>query len=155
MKTITTVLLTCVVFLSGCQSMGPRESAGGLLGGAAGGLLGAQFGSGKGKVAAAVVGALAGSALGSNIGRHMDAEDRQRQAQATARALETRRAGETLPWHNAQSGNRGSITPERTWQRDDGTYCREFTQTVIVGGQKESAYGRACRQPDGSWKIAS
>jgi len=26
---------------------------------------------------------------------------------------------------------------------------------VIVGGQEEQAYGTACRQPDGSWKIVA
>lgn len=34
-------------------------------------------------------------------------------------------------------------------------YCREFTKVVNVGGQAQSAYGQACRQPDGSWQIVS
>lgn len=34
-------------------------------------------------------------------------------------------------------------------------YCREFTKVVNVGGQAQSAYGQACRQPDGSWEIVS
>ena len=45
--------------------------------------------------------------------------------------------------------------PVRTVQQADGTYCREFQQTVTVGGRTEEAYGTACRQPDGSWKIVS
>lgn len=32
-------------------------------------------------------------------------------------------------------------------------YCREFTRDVIVDGKTVQAYGRACRQEDGSWKI--
>jgi hypothetical protein len=31
--------------------------------------------------------------------------------------------------------------------------CREFTETVMIGGQPRQATGRACPQPDGTWKI--
>lgn len=31
--------------------------------------------------------------------------------------------------------------------------CREFTQTVVIGGQTRQATGRACPQPDGTWRI--
>jgi surface antigen len=41
----------------------------------------------------------------------------------------------------------------RTYQTSAGQYCREYQQTIVVGGQSQSAYGTACRQPDGSWKI--
>ena len=34
-------------------------------------------------------------------------------------------------------------------------YCREFTKVVDIGGRRESAYGTACMQPDGSWQIVS
>ena len=33
------------------------------------------------------------------------------------------------------------------------TYCREYQHTVTIDGKQEKAYGTACRQPDGSWKI--
>ncbi len=33
--------------------------------------------------------------------------------------------------------------------------CREFQDTVIVGGVKQPAYGTTCQQPDGSWQITS
>lgn len=35
----------------------------------------------------------------------------------------------------------------------NGSYCREYTQKVIVGGVKRDSYGTACQQPDGAWKI--
>ena len=38
---------------------------------------------------------------------------------------------------------------------DEGQYCREYTQTVYISGQKQQAYGNACRQPDGSWQVVS
>ena len=35
----------------------------------------------------------------------------------------------------------------------DTPYCREFTQTISIGGKIQQGYGTSCRQPDGSWKI--
>ena len=31
--------------------------------------------------------------------------------------------------------------------------CREFQQTITVGGSPQEAYGTTCLQPDGSWKV--
>ena len=58
-----------------------------------------------------------------------------------------------IGWVNPDSGNSGSYTPTKTYQVDSGQYCREFQQTITVGGQTEDAYGTACREPDGSWRI--
>jgi len=32
--------------------------------------------------------------------------------------------------------------------------CREFEQTVMIGGRPQQAYGTTCRQTDGSWRLA-
>lgn len=32
-------------------------------------------------------------------------------------------------------------------------YCREFQRKLAVGERPERAYGVACLQPDGSWKV--
>lgn len=32
-------------------------------------------------------------------------------------------------------------------------YCREFTQTVSIGGKIKESYGTACMQPDGTWEM--
>ncbi len=34
-----------------------------------------------------------------------------------------------------------------------GRQCREFQQTVTVGGVARPGFGTACLQPDGSWRI--
>lgn len=40
--------------------------------------------------------------------------------------------------------------------RDAGTgYCREYQAAATVGGLPQPAYGTACLQPDGSWKITN
>jgi len=52
------------------------------------------------------------------------------------------------------SGNYGSVTPTREgYQPSSGAYCREYQQEIVVGGRVERGYGKACRQPDGSWKV--
>lgn len=33
--------------------------------------------------------------------------------------------------------------------------CREFQQTVTIGGRPQQAWGTTCQQADGTWKIAS
>jgi surface antigen len=129
---------------------GTKQTIGTLGGAAAGGLFGAQFGSGSGQLAATAAGALLGAFIGSEIGRTMDEVDRQRAETAYTRAT-TAPVGETITWSNPNTGNSGSITPTREGQ--SSTYCREFQQTVYIGGREEQAYGVACRQPDGAWEI--
>jgi hypothetical protein len=49
-----------------------------------------------------------------------------------------------------------AITHTGTARADyGGQYCREYTKTIRVGGVLKSAYGTACLQPDGDWKIVS
>ena len=35
----------------------------------------------------------------------------------------------------------------------DRRYCREYQRTVTIDGAPVEAYGTACRQPDGSWRM--
>jgi hypothetical protein len=32
--------------------------------------------------------------------------------------------------------------------------CREFQQTITVGGTPQAGYGTTCQQPDGTWRVA-
>lgn len=142
--------------LAGCtEKMGNKQAVGTLLGAAAGGLAGSQVGKGRGKLVATGVGTLLGALVGNEIGKSLDRADRLAMQHATHRSLEKAPTGKTTTWKNPDSGNQGSITPKKTFQRKDGTYCREFTQTITVGGRTEQAYGTACRQPDGTWKLHS
>jgi surface antigen len=58
-----------------------------------------------------------------------------------------------VAWNNPSTGYRYSVTPIRTWQTSNTTYCREFTTTGVIGGRQQQLYGTACRQPDGSWET--
>ena len=155
MKAVTALILVSVVALSGCQSMGQKETAGTLVGAGAGALAGAQFGGGKGQIAMAVIGSLIGSQMGASVGRSLDDVDRMMAERTTAQALENYRTNETATWRNPDTGHQGSFTPTATYQQADGSYCREFQQSITVGGEVHQGYGTACRQPDGTWRIQS
>ncbi|MFQ6016922.1 MAG: RT0821/Lpp0805 family surface protein [Kiloniellaceae bacterium] len=131
---------------------GTKQTIGALGGAAAGGLLGAQVGKGSGKLAATAAGALLGALIGSEIGRTMDEVDRMKAQQAYTQAT-TAPIGQQITWQNPDTGNYGTVTPTREGTTPTGEYCREFQQTVVIGGKTEDAYGIACRRPDGSWEI--
>ena len=102
---------------------------------------------------ATAAGTLLGAALGSEVGASLDRADMGYYNSTSQRALETAQPGESLPWNNPQSGNSGSITPSNYYRTAEGRYCREYTQTINVGGKSQQGYGTACRQPDGNWQI--
>lgn len=130
-----------------------KSDVGTLMGGALGAILGSNVGKGKGQIAAIAVGTLLGAGLGNSIGASLDRADLQYYQATSQQALETAQPGQSLPWNNPQSGNGGTITPSNYYQTAGGQYCREYTQTIQVGNRKETGYGRACRQEDGTWQI--
>ena len=139
--------------LSAC-SEGNNQTGSTLLGAGLGGLLGSQFGSGDGRLAMTALGTLAGAAIGSSVGKRMDEVDRMRMREAENRAYGAP-MGEAIIWNNPDTGHRGTVTPVRDGRGQRGEYCREFQSEIIVGGERERGFGRACQQPDGSWKIVS
>ena len=80
-------------------------------------------------------------------------ENQQRIHEQAQIGATTAPIGETIIW--SDSGASGSVTATRDGMTPSGQYCREFQHEVIVGGQKEQAYGTACQQPDGSWRVLS
>jgi surface antigen len=101
----------------------------------------------------APVGAAAADLIGSQLGAALDRADHEALQAATANALENSLPNQVLPWRNATSGNYGTVTPGPVQQVASGQYCREFQQTIIAGGREQQGHGRACRQPDSSWKM--
>ena len=147
-------VLAGALLLAGCEG-GPKQQVGTVLGAGIGAIAGSTVGDGRGQLVAIAAGTLIGSMLGSEIGKSLDKADLAYMNQTQQEALETAPSGTRSAWQNPDSGNSGAIVPQPAVQQADGTYCREFQQTITVGGQTESAYGRACRQPDGQWKIVS
>ncbi|NDE90547.1 MAG: glycine zipper 2TM domain-containing protein [Alphaproteobacteria bacterium] len=148
------LLMLASLSLGACQSdnWGTKQSVGTLGGAAGGALLGNQFGKGTGNVVMTALGAVAGGWLGNEIGASLDNADRAALQKAQYRAYEAP-VGKTIVWNNPENGNSGSFTPTREGRANDGSYCREFNQSVNIGGKQQNAYGTACRQPDGSWQI--
>ena len=87
------------------------------------------------------------------IGQQLDRNDRQAMQTTSQNALERNPVGQRSTWNNPDSGHRGTVTPTRTYQTAAGQPCREYQQTVTIDGRTEKAYGQACRQADGSWRI--
>ncbi len=68
-------------------------------------------------------------------------------------AATTAPVGAPIMW--TDSGAQGTVVATRDGWSDSGLYCREFQQTVEMGGRVEQAYGTACQQPDGAWQVTS
>ncbi len=144
-----------VLSLAACAELqnNPKRSLGTLLGAGLGALVGSQIGGGTGQLAAVAIGALGGAYLGGEVGRSLDRADKAHAERASRSALEYTRTGQTVRWRNPDSGHSGTFTPTRTYQAASGRNCREYQTTVTVGGRTKDAYGTACRQGDGTWKI--
>ncbi len=157
MKTTRLALVFAIMLsVAACaQNQGQKQNIGTLLGAGLGGLAGSQIGSGKGKLAAVGIGVLLGALVGSEVGKSLDKADQLYAERTTQQSLETAPVGQTSTWKNPDSGHSGSVTPTKTYQTAQGQNCREYQQTVTIGGKTEQAYGTACRQSDGSWKVVN
>ena len=150
------VVVILALGLGACTDpYGPKQAGGTLIGAGLGGLAGSQIGHGTEQLVAVGAGTLLGALLGGEVGKSLDKSDQLYAERASHRALESGRSGQAVEWRNPDSGHGGSTTPQPAYQTQNGQYCREFTQTVLIGGREEQAYGTACRQPDGTWKVVS
>jgi surface antigen len=156
MKTNCTRILPALValgLLAGCANdYGAKQTGGALLGGVGGAVAGAQFGQGTGNIAMTAVGTLLGAFVGSEVGKSLDKSDRMYAQQAETRAHGAS-IGESIAWSNPESGQSGTYTPTRDGTDQAGNYCREYQTSVKISGRVEKAYGTACRQTDGTWKV--
>jgi len=134
---------------------GPKQQMGTVGGAVLGGLAGSQIGSGSGRLVAVGIGTLLGAMAGTEVGRSLDRADRVYMERSTGYALERGPSGVSQTWQNPDNGHYGTVTPQAAYQNNQNQYCREYQQTVSIGGKRETAYGTACRQPDGDWQIVN
>ena len=149
---ITTVLATTL--LTGCAGTYNKATTGAALGAITGGAL--AYGLGKDsskKDLWLIAGAAAGGLIGNNIGAKLDERDRLLLGETLQQTMEHGPTNSVGSWNNPDSGNSGTVTPTQTMISANNQPCREFTTTVNIGGESSQAYGTACRQNDGSWKI--
>ncbi len=158
MKKLTmTIMVLCAFTLSACetfQGAGTKQVVGAGTGAVVGGLLGSKIGDGSGQLWATGAGALLGTYLGNEIGKSLDKADMQYVNNAAVQAQQAP-IGEPISWNNPESGNYGEIIATKDGYTPAGSYCREFQQTVYIGGKEETAYGTACKQDDETWKIVN
>ena len=151
MKKLILVGLVSLPLISGCAS---KMQTGTALGALTGGALAYGLGQNSSKKELwTVLGIGLGAMIGQSIGQQLDERDQYLMAQTFEFAMEKAPTNETAKWENPDTGVGGSVTPTKTYSTTEGTPCREFTTSVSIGGQTEQAYGTACRQADGSWKI--
>ena len=137
-------LVVASLLLGGCQS------------GRSSGMMARPIGGvGGGVPTAPPSGALPGGLVGGPAGHALDDSDLAYMSQQTSKALETAPTNQTSSWVNPESKSPASVTPTRTYQQPDGTYCREFSQSITIKGQEQKVSGTACRQSDGSWRATS
>ena len=148
------VLTLAAVLVSGCGGEIAKEEIGALVGAGLGGLAGSFIGDGGGQLVAVGVGTLIGAIMGSEVGKSLDRADKLALAQAQQDALEHGKSGVKTTWKNPDSDNSGEVVPYPAYRQTNGAICREFLQVIMVGDEVESAYGVACREPAGTWKLS-
>ena len=149
---ITTVLATTL--LTGCAGTYNKATTGTALGAITGGALAYGLGGDSSKKELwTVLGIGLGAMVGNNIGAQLDERDRLLMGQTFQNTMETAPTNHVGGWNNPDSGNSGTVVPTQTTMSANNQPCREFTTTVMVGGEAQQGYGTACRQADGSWKI--
>ncbi len=83
----------------------------------------------------------------------LDMVDEQAQREHEEAQIEATSAdvGEKIYWDTDEAS--GHVVTTRKGTNSRGQQCREYQHSITVGGETEEAYGTACLQPDGSWKI--
>lgn len=149
----TILSISVIAMLASC-SEGNNEGVGTGIGALSGAIIGSQFGSGNGRLLSAAIGAGVGGYIGNSIGKNMDKRDRRSFDQTTQSTVMNAPVGQVTHWRSNHSDYRGNVVVKNEYNHH-GRYCREFQQTISIGGKSQPAYGRACRQPDGSWEVVS
>ena len=142
---------TMLTSLVACNTPPTNQDVGTVTGGVIGGLVGSRFGGGSGQMVAIGAGALLGAYMGGAIGKSMDDADRARMNNA----FENNATGQPAYWQNQKTGTSYNVVPEKNVSVEGNPYCREYRSTAIINGKKQSVYGTACRQPDGSWQTVN
>jgi len=150
-------MMTVTAFdLAGCTPGNnvPGSTAAGAI---AGGLIGNELFHGRNAFAGVIAGALIGGIVGNQIGQYMDRQDKINMQSAIINTPVNQEA----TWTSDSPGPNGqpvtyTVKPTKNYYTPRRhRYCREYETTVVVGGKSQQAYGKACRMPDGQWKIVN
>jgi len=59
----------------------------------------------------------------------------------------------SVPWEDAATGARGTVTPLSNAYSLDGTTCRDFLASYVRNGAESWLQGEACRGVQGRWEV--
>lgn len=131
-----------------------KTDPGGIIAGALiGGLLGNSLGRGGGRGGATIAGVVVGGALGAALTKNMDCDDRSYAYNTYYDGFNAGRTGVPYQWRNPRSGNYGEFRVNDYYNDPVGFRCANFAQEIYIRGRPQTATGRACQQPDGTWAI--
>ena len=139
--------LLALPFLAACESYFASKPE--MTGGVLCNVLGYQIVDDSGPAAATSDVVRLGTFLGRRIGREVYLIDELK----TAEALESSCDGHATTWRNTDTGQRYAVTPTQTYRWQSGR-CRDFTTVAEDQGREQVIHGKACRQPDGTWRAA-
>jgi surface antigen len=129
------------------------DPAGIMAGAVIGGLIGNAAVRGEGRTAATIAGVILGGAVGAGLTNDLTCEDRSYAYRSYYEGLNSGRSNVPYQWRNPRSGNNGDFRVHDYYSDPDGFPCANYTQQIFVNNRPQTATGRACRQPDGSWVI--
>lgn len=78
-------------------------------------------------------------------------DDIARAATNLQKALESGVDGETMLWSNERTGRAGAVMPLRTFVTEDGDFCRDYLETLVVDSLIETFENTGCRVSSGVW----
>lgn len=157
-KLQVSLLMLALISFIGCAKDGSfafnKKEIGMMVGSVGGALIGAQLGGGAGQIVTIIGTTLLSGYLGYKVGEYLDEQDLAYLEATSQYSLENNRSGVSSHWTNPDTGHQGNVTPKNTFAQGD-TFCRNYTQSVVVEDRVESADGTACRQTDGSWVMVN
>jgi surface antigen len=74
---------------------------------------------------------------------------------ALREALGKSEDGASIPWQNATTGTRGTVTPVASAYVQEGSACRNFLASRVGNGHEGWFEGKACRGHAGQWDVRS
>lgn len=145
MKIVLCGVLLASLALAGCETTGPKQQGGAVLGAIAGGILGSQIGGDTGTV----VGIVAGGFIGGAIGSELDAQDRKRLEQITRSSMTT---GSVRSFRNPKTGVKATTRVVKS-SNSGGQACRTVQQDVVLAdGRIARDTVRGCKGKNG-WSV--
>lgn len=148
MKKIITSLAVISMISIGLAGCAPGQNTPGatVVGAATGGLLGAAIFNGS--VAGVIGGALVGGVVGNLVGQSMDRQDEIYMQNAIVNTP----VDQDYTWTNNRTHNVYIVRPVGQYYAN-GRICRRYRTRINIGGTWRTAYGRACRMPNGRWSV--